>query len=349
MKKNFWRRKMKKLLLKISLMLSLSVSVLSLAQQNDQIGTSMANFLKIGAGSKATAMGDAFVALQNDASALYWNPAGIALLSKNEVLIQTTSWIANTNLYFLGVAVPLGDLGTFGASVYSFSSGEMEETTLREPDGTGRFFSASDLAIGLSYARTLTDRFSVGLTIKYINESLSRESADAFAFDIGSIFATGFLNDMKLGFALSNLGTQMELNGPDLIVDYDVAPDVPTNKTTDARLGTRTWDLPLIFRIGLGTYLVNNETTSLSLEIGVNDTRDFQPRFNTGSELAFKLIDEQKIMLRAGYKGNYDEEGLTAGGGLFLNLGGYDFKLDYAFADLNRLGNVHRYSISILF
>ena len=340
---------MKKIVFKTFLLFCLSISTISLAQQNDQVGTSMANFLKIGAGSKAAAMGDAFVALPNDASALYWNPAGLTSLNKNEVLIQTTSWIAGTNLYFLGVALPFGNLGTLGASVYSFSSGEMEETTLLNPDGTGRFFSAGNLALGLSYARALTDRFSVGVTIKYINETLSRESADAFAFDIGSTFRTNFLNEMTLGIALSNLGSQMELNGPDLIVQYDVAPDIPTNKTTDARLGTRAWDLPLIFRIGLGTFILNNETTSLSLEVGVNDTRDFDPRYNAGSELTFKLIGEQKIMLRAGYKENYDEESITAGGGLFLNLAGYDFKFDYAFADYNRLGDVHRYSISILF
>jgi len=309
----------------------------------------MANFLKIGAGSRAAALGDAFVALPNDASALYWNPAGLAVLNKNEVLIQTTSWIAGTNLYYLGIALPFGDIGTLGASVYSFSSGEMEETTISNPDGTGRFFSASNLALGLSYARALTDRFSVGVTVKYISETLSRESADAFAFDIGSTFRTNFLNDLTLGIALSNLGSQMELNGPDLIVQYDVAPDVPTNKTTDARLGTRAWDLPLIFRIGLGSYIINNDKTSLSLEVGVNDTRDYEPRYNAGSELTYKIIGEQKIMLRAGYKGNYDEEGLTAGGGLLLTLAGYDFRFDYAFADYNRLGNVHRYSISILF
>jgi hypothetical protein len=337
---------MKRLITIISLCLMVSFSY---TQQTDQVGTSMANFLKIGVGSRAVGMGDAFIALANDASALYWNPAGIAGLSKNEVLIQTTSWIAGSNLYYLGVAVPFGNLGTLGASVNGFSSGDMEETTLSQPNGTGRSFNASNLAIGISYAKTLTDHFSVGFTVKYINESLSRESADAFAFDIGSTFTTNFLNNMKLGIALSNLGSQMELSGPDLIVDYDVAPDVPTNKTTTARLGTQSWDLPLVFRIGLGTYIINTDKTSLSLEVAVNDTRDFEPRYNTGGELSYKIVGDQKILFRAGYKVNYDEEGFTTGGGLMLNLAGFDFKFDYSFADFNRLGNIHRYSISILF
>ena len=319
------------------------------AQQSDQVGTSMANFLKIGVGPRAVAMGDAFVALSNDASSLYWNPAGIALVTKNEVLFQTTRWVAETNLYYLGLALPMGNFGTFGASFYSFSSGDMEETTTAQPDGTGRTFSTSNLAIGLTYSKLITDRFSVGISVKYITETLSRENTSAYAFDIGSIFTTNFLNDMKLGIVLSNLGTSMELDGPDLIVNYDVASDVPTNKTVDARLGTQSWDLPLTFRIGLGTYVINNDDNSLSMEVDLNDTRDYQPRYNVGGEYTVKLIGKQKVSIRAGYKGNYDEEGLTLGGGLFLTLANFDFKLDYAFADANRLGNVHRYSVSILF
>lgn len=319
------------------------------AQETSQVGTSMANFLKIGVGPRAIGMGEAFVAMANDASAIYWNPAGLGSLTKNEVLAQTTTWIADTKLYFIGLAIPLGDYGTLGTSVYAFSSGEMEETTLDQPDGTGKFFDAGDFALSVSYAKSLTDRFLVGLTVKYINESLSRESADAFAFDIGSIFTTSFLNDMKIGITLSNLGSPMKLDGPDLIVSHDIAPGVPTNKMVDASLATQSWDLPLTFRIGVGSYIINNENTSVSLEATVVDTRDYLPRYNVGSELSLNIIGNQKLMLRAGYKGNYDEEGLTMGGGLFLNLASFDFKLDYAFADFSRLGNTHRYSVSILF
>jgi len=319
------------------------------AQKTEHVGTSMANFLKIGVGPRAIAMGDAFVALSDDASSLYWNPAGIARVTKNEILIQATQWIAETNLYYLGLVVPLGDLGTLGASFYNFSSGDIEETTVRQPEGTGRTFSASNLSIGITYSRLLTDRFSVGFSLKYINETLSREDASAFAFDIGSIFTTNFLNEMRLGIALTNLGSSMELDGPDLIFNYDVAPDVPTNKTVDAKFGTQSWDLPLTFRIGMGTYVFNNNNNSLAVEVDLYDTRDYKPRYNIGSEYTIKLIGEQKVSLRAGYKGNYDEEGLTLGGGLFLRLANFDFKIDYAFADVNRLGNVHRYSLSILF
>lgn len=334
-----------KIILSLYFLISMSLN----AQKTEQIGTSMANFLKIGVGPRAIGMGEAFIALANDASSLYWNPAGISNIEKNEIIFQSTEWIASTNLYFVGIAMPISDMGTFGASFYSFSSGEMEETTVRQPEGTGRTFSANNLAIGFSFARALTDRFSFGITAKYITESLSREKANAFAFDIGSIYITNFLNNMKIGFALTNLGSTMSLSGPDLIVDYDVAPDVPTNKTIDASMGTQSWDLPLAFKIGLGTYVFNNEQNSLSIEADLYDSRDYQARYNIGSEYIIKLIGNQKVSIRTGYKGNYDEESFTLGGGLLLNLANFDFKFDYAFVAVKRLGNVHRYSISILF
>jgi hypothetical protein len=319
------------------------------AQESSQVGTSMANFLKIGVGPRAAAMGDALVALNDDASALYWNPGGLGLVKKNELLMQTTSWIGDTKLYFLGIVFPFGDYGTLGASVDYFTSGDMEETTIQQPDGTGRIFTTTDLALGVSYAKRLTDRFSVGVSVKYVSESLSRETAEALAFDVGTVYTTSFLNNLRLGIALSNLGSAMKVDGPDLIVSHDVAPDVPTNKTVDASLATQSWDLPLTFRIGLGTYVYADDASSLSVEAAVNDTRDFQPRYNLGSELMIRLVGEQRFMLRLGYKGNYDDEGLTAGGGVLVNLAGFDFKMDYGYASFSKLGATHRYAVSILF
>jgi hypothetical protein len=338
----------KKIINKI-LLLFFSTSLIVSAQEADQVGTSMANFLKIDVGSRAASLGGAFVALANDASSTFWNPGGLVFVEKNEAMFQSTNWIANTKLYYLSVAVPLEDLGTLGASVYSLNSGDMEETTVNQPDGTGRFFNASDFALSLSYARSFTEQFSVGFTVKYITESLSREKASAFAFDIGSVFKTNILNGMRIGLALTNLGGTMKLEGPDLNVRHDINTGLPTNKFVDASLGTQEWQLPLLFRVGLGTYVIQNENTSLSVETAINDTRDFTTRYNVGSEFILNIVEEQKVALRLGYLGNYDEGGLTAGAGFYITLGGFNIKLDYAYADMNRLDNSQRYTLSILF
>lgn len=340
---------MGKIIIKKILLLFFSISLMVYAQESDQVGTSMANFLKIGVGSRATAMGDAYVAMASDASSAFWNPGGLALVERNEAMFQSTNWIANTNLYFLSVALPFEDWGTFGASVYSFSSGDMEETTVDQPDGTGRLFSASNFSLGVSYAKSFTEQFSVGFSVKYITENLSRESASAIAFDIGSVFKTDILGGMRIGLALSNLGGSMQLEGPDLNVSHDINTGLPTNKFVEASLGTQEWQLPLLFRVGLGTFILNNENTSLSVEAAFNDSRDYAARYNVGTEFIMTIIGDQKIALRAGYLGNYDEAGLTAGAGLLLAMAGFDFKFDYAYADMNRLGYAHRYTLSILF
>jgi hypothetical protein len=340
---------MRKITFKKILLLFFPISLIVYAQESSQVGTSMANFLKIEVGSRATAMGGALVAMADDASATYWNPGGIALVEKNEVMFQSNNWIAGTNLYYLSAILPLGDIGTIGASINSFNSGDMEETTVDQPDGTGRKFSASDFMLGLSYARTLTEQFSVGFTLKYVSETLSRESASAIAFDIGTVFKTGILNGLRIGLALSNLGGTMKLEGPDLTVSHDINTGLPTNKFVDASLATQEWQLPLLFRVGLGTYIFYDEEKSLSFEAAFNDSRDYEVRYNLGSEFIAKVAGGPKLVVRIGYLGNYDEAGLTAGAGLVVALAGFDFKFDYAFVDMDRLGNSHRYTLSILF
>ncbi len=318
-------------------------------QESSEVGTSMANFLKIGAGARATAFGDAYVAIANDASATYWNPGGLGFLKRTEALFQSTSWIANSDLYFFAIGMPVGNWGTFGASVYAFGSGEMDETTLLQPEGTGRSISASDISIGVSYSRQLTDRFSAGMTVKYIKEQLSRESASTLAFDVGSIFITNFLHEMRIGISMSNLGGKMHLDGPDLIRSHDLAPDLPTNRFADASLSTQDWDLPLIFRFGLATDIFKTDNSRLTVASAINDSRDFELRYNYGAEYSLEIVKDQMVFARAGFKDNYDEEGLTAGGGVMLKLVGYNIRVDYAYVDTGRLGNSQRYSIGIVF
>lgn len=331
------------------LLLFLMISLTAHAQESDQVGTSMANFLKIDVGSRASALGGAFVAMADDASATYWNPGGLVNVKKNEAMFQSTNWVADTKLYYMSVVVPLQEWGTIGASIYSFNSGDMEETTVSQPDGTGRLFNASDFMVGITYARTFTEQFSVGFTVKYISESLSREQASAMAFDIGSVFKTDILNGLRIGMTLTNLGGTMKLEGPDLNVRHDINTGLPTNKFVDASLGTQEWQLPLLFRVGIGTYVIKNEKSSLSVEAAFNDSRDYTTRYNLGSEFIFNIIEDQSVALRLGYLGNYDEAGLTAGAGFLVTLGGFNFKFDYAYADMNRLGNSQRYTLSILF
>lgn len=150
-------------------------------------GTTAGTFLEIGIGP-SSGMGGAFVSIANDATALYWNSAGIANLTQNEVSINHINWLASTNLDFAALIIPLGELGNIGFSFTSLSMGDEKVRTVELPEGTGEYFSASDIAVGVSYARNLTERFSIGFTAKYIQETIWHMSSNAFAVDVGTLF-----------------------------------------------------------------------------------------------------------------------------------------------------------------
>jgi len=310
----------------------------------EQIGTSMANFLKIGIGAREVAMGGAAVADCDNVTALFWNPGALDRMQKSEVIFQHASWLVNTKIYYLGAGFKIPGIGSIGISIDYFDSGDIEETTLTFPEGTGRTFNTYDLAAGLTYARNITERFSAGITVKYIQEGLDREKASTVAIDIGSVFETNFLNNLKIGMSLSNLGGRMKLAGSGLQVQYSVNPDYPT-KVTTADLSTEEWDIPLYFRLGVATDILKNETMRWHMTAEVMDSRDYIYRFALGSEIGFF----ERYFLRGGYKFMYDEEDLTLGAGVNLDFSWAQIRLDYAFANYGVFDNTQRFSIIFAF
>jgi hypothetical protein len=310
----------------------------------EQIGTSMANFLKIGIGSREVAMGGAAVADCDNVSSLFWNPGALDRIDKNEVLVQQTQWLVDTKLYFLGAGFKVPGIGSFGLSINYFNSGDIEETTLTFPEGTGRTFNTYDLAMGLTYSRNIIERFSAGITIKYIQEGLDREKASTVAVDIGSVFETNFLNNLKIGMSLSNLGGLMKLSGSGLQVQYSPNPGYPT-KITTADLTTEEWDIPLYFRLGIATDIIKGENMRWRMAGEVMDSRDYIYRISLGTEFAFF----ERYFIRGGYKFMYDEENLTLGAGVNINFNWAQIRLDYAYASFGVFDNTQRFSLIFAF
>jgi long-subunit fatty acid transport protein len=186
-------------------------------------GTTAAPFLEVGVGARAVAMGESFVALANDVSSMYWNPAGLAAMNRSEGIFAHTEWIADIGLDYAALALNLGEGGVVGASMYIMNSGNMLVTTEERPEGNGDIFTVQDMYIGVSYARRLTDRFSIGGTFKYIHQSLWQLSASTVAFDAGLQFATP-LNDLSLGLSISNFGGDLRLEGSNLAVRCGRSP-----------------------------------------------------------------------------------------------------------------------------
>lgn len=313
-------------------------------------GTTAAKFLSIGVGARANAMGGAFTSIANDASALYWNPAGIAFVNNFEGLFSYTSLFADINTDFLGIVIPAGEAGTFGLSVTAVNYGTMDVTTELYPEGTGETFSAGSYEFGLSYARFITDDFLVGISAKYIREDIYNSSASGIAFDVGTIFSTPFYG-IKFSSAITNYGTKMQMSGQDLLIQYDSDPTRNgNNANVDANYATDRFELPLRLQIGLSkefTFLDDQKFTLAVEGIHPNDNAQY---LNVGGELSFF---KSMLSLRAGYKTlllEDSQEGLTLGVGIHYDgLQFFNFSVDYAYQKYTYLGNTHSFGVILDF
>ncbi|MDI6840405.1 MAG: PorV/PorQ family protein [bacterium] len=317
-----------------------------------KVGMSGAQFLKIGIGSRAMGMGGAYTALANDASALYWNPAGIALMERPELLICDVDWIADIRNDFVGYVAPLGLFGSVGVGVTVLSMGEMEETTIYEPDSTGNKFGASDLAFALSYARNFTDRFSFGMNAKYIQEAIWDMSSNGLCFDFGTLYRPGF-GSLRWALMISNFGPDMAFHGKQLQVLWSDTSWPSNYATTDVEKMTSAYPLPLNFIMGFAYNLLEDEQNLLTASFDFSHPNDSKELLMFGAEYVWNKI----LALRAGYKynpGMYKDrlnsrEAFTFGMGINYGLGGQFLKVDYAGQDLGRLGLMHRVSLGFVF
>lgn len=314
-------------------------------------GTAAAQFLKIGIGARASAMGESFAAVSNDFTALYWNPAGITNINTITMGASHNQWFAEIYHNFAGIVVPLSDSDVLGISAVSLSTGEQEVTTVEQPDGTGVFYDVSDIAIGLSYARALTDRFSVGLTVKYIQQNMYNVSAQTVALDLGTYLRTGFHN-LVIAMSVSNFGGNLQLDGRDLIAIVDINKNISGEYNPDALLKTEAYPLPLNFRVGIAMDLiggidpvVHSNLYRFTLALDGNHPNDNNERLNLGGEFAWDEI----FFARLGYKINYDVEKWTFGAGVKVNTGSQEISFDYALVDYYDLGSVSRFSFEIRF
>ncbi|MDH3252060.1 MAG: PorV/PorQ family protein [Ignavibacteria bacterium] len=340
---------MKLLLLLIPAML---VALPAGAQDANKAGTTAAQFLKIGVGARSMGMAGASAGITDDASAMYWNPSGMIGVSSITVYATHSNWFADISHQFFGVVLPLGDDHRIGLNATLLSMGDIEVTTEQEPRGTGTFFKASDVAVGISYAGRLVDFFSFGVTVKYITQSIYNETGSAIAVDLGTTLHTGY-KGITVGMAFSNFGTTMQLEGRDLHRTFDPNPNNATNTGVSSDLATESWDLPVNFRVGIGWELVGatqalftDEGNRVRFAVDANHPNDGPEHASTGIEYTWQDI----VSLRSGYHFNDDLRSWSYGLGLSWGTpGAFAFGLDYAFSDMDRLGGTHVFSLGVRF
>ncbi|MBU1701622.1 MAG: PorV/PorQ family protein [Candidatus Eisenbacteria bacterium] len=292
------------------------------AREFAKVGTIGGQFLKIPMGARPVAMGSAYVSLADDANSVFWNPAGIARLSRTVLSIHHTQLPAEVGLTAASYVFHVGFMpGALAVSARSLHMPEMQIRTVYNPEGTpGYSFDAGDVAFGLTYGRSLTDKFSTGLTFNYVQSTLYEYTGKAYTFDFGTLYDTGY-QSLRIGMVIQNIGSDMKF-----------IEDVVK--------------MPSVFRVGMSMRLYEGGDYRVLSSAEFNHPPDNNERANWGMELGYKDF----FYFRGGYNFKYDAEGLALGIGVkiptSLNSEG---AVDYAFVDQGDLGGVHRISIDFRF
>ncbi|MFA4839487.1 MAG: PorV/PorQ family protein [Candidatus Neomarinimicrobiota bacterium] len=336
----------KTLILSVAVILSLG-TVFSFAQ--DKVGTAAGQFLMIPVGGKAIAMGGAFTAVSDDPTALFWNPGAISRTKKNQVYASQTNWLVDTKHQWIGAQFMITSADAIGVCFNNLDYGSREKvTTVDQPEGTGEYWEANDLAFGLSYARNLTDRFSIGGSVKYIQQKIWHESSNLFALDLGLLFISQF-NGLQIGASMRNFGGELIMDGRDLIYRIDLDPDnLGNNETIVAKLKTDKWPIPLTFSVGAMMPVLNKKNIKLTLAADAMRPTDNSETINLGAQLTLMRI----LDIRAGYQSLFrkdQENGLTLGIGLNAPVSYVDLNIDLSYQEFGLFGNVQTTAISVGF
>lgn len=342
-------------------------------EDNTSYGTTSGEFLLLGAGARGTALGSSFAAIATDVSALYYNPAGVALLDRPGIMIGTYDYVADTRYSWGGVAFPLsGGARTIGIQLGTFGFKDQPIYTEEQPDGTGGTYSVNQTFVGATFAQNFSDRFSAGLTAKYVDDRLGTVSGKAFAVDFGTNFHASLNNHpVKFSFVLANLGSNLSYSGTGLegnvnrepIPGEDPTPTLPQQ----ANLLTKDFPLPTTFRVGLAYDLITGDNNRLTMLGDFNQPNNNKPGFAFGGEWMSKQLGGSNFgfALRGSYSytgaNNLDPQssqtalgdeenlqGLAFGGGLLYGEGsGFSLGLDYAYKYLGVLGATNFFSFSL--
>ena len=320
------------------------------AQNSTKVGTSAAQFLKIPVGARAASLGNAYASIGADATALYWNPACVAGLNQLQGSVAHSSWITGLMHNFLGVVVPIGDRSALGISGIVLQSEKIEQTTIEHPEGTGVFYDAFDLALGITYSRSMTEYVDIGATAKYVSQRIWSETAQTFALDFGAVLKTG-LRDLKIGISFQNFGPGLSMSGRELIRQVDQDPASTANPYVETSIQTQQWDLPTSYRVSSSISLIGENgftqiaDSRLLIAVDAVHLNDNPEHYSVGGEYEFA----RTFAVRGGYVFNTDEEGLTLGVGLKIPVSGSSFTLDYAYIAFGRLGSVQHFTLSAAF
>lgn len=313
---------MKRTIIALGLALAVAPGAALGAQEFEKVGTIGGQFLKIGVGARAQAMGGAFVSVADDATAVFWNPAGIARIERSVLNINHLSWLADISFTQAAYVFDVGFLpGKVAVNARALYMDEMTKRTVFRPEGTGESFDAGDLAVGLTYGRSFTDKFSAGISANFVQSTLATYKESAYTFDFGTLYDTGY-RSLRIGMSIQNIGSDMQY------IDDTVK-------------------MPTVFRVGMSMNLYESESHLFTTAGEFSHPPDNKERASWGAEYGFKEF----FFARGGYQFRYDLESYSAGLGFKVATGfSSEARVDYAYTDMSDIGTgVHRFSVDFRF
>jgi hypothetical protein len=307
------------------------------ADGQNRAGTAAAPELLIPVGARDMALGGASIATTSGLEALHWNPAGLARgEAEASALFSTMSYLADIRVNYLATGARFRSLGTLALNVKTLDFGEIPVTTERNPDGTGGTFSPTFLTVGVTYARSLTDRIAVGVTGHYIFNRIQRVDATATSVSAGLQYANlGGIKGLDLGVALKHIGTRMQFAGSGLQRGGQL--DGLRRAGAVYAVEASSADLPSTFELGLGYRYTPTGLGAVNLSSVFRHNNFANDQWRLGAEYVYNNL----FAVRAGfdYAANSDEDylfGTSFGFGLQLDAGAFkDIRVDYAYSTVD--------------
>jgi outer membrane protein OmpA-like peptidoglycan-associated protein len=297
-------------------------------------GSTSTNFLKIGMGARASAMGGSFTAVSDDATAIFWNPAGLVLADGTQFSLTHAEWIDSVDSEFFAFTQNVDMDGAFGGSLSYLGTGSFAsslETPTGQYGGIGSMVSASDFAGSAAYAQRLGrwiggDFFQksiVGLRATVVGQNVVQFGNAGLSFDLGYLYELEH-KKFYLGATLLNIGTNIQNYGQPL--SYEFGASYKLTKLLDKK-----------------DYLLLAAGTTGYIDTGL--------KFDLGTEYKIRL-GKDSVALRAGYSTINNDlgslAGMTMGIGLTHQFVGVQAGLDYAFVPYGILGDTHRITLNIM-
>ncbi len=298
------------------------------AQEFEKVGTTGFVFLEMPVSARYLGLGESGVALLDAGSeGVFFNPAAIASQGKRAALhLAYADWYVGTTQMAAAATWSLGKLGAIGIHARQFDFGEVEKTTNPTVDEVGSYitlgtYTAGAYALGVTYARALTDKFSFGGTLNYVRERIDAYTADNIVADFGFLYRTGF-RSLRIGAFVRNFGLE-------------------------AKYAQEKFKMPQQLRMGMAAEIFGTEqsptrVTLLGEAVHPNDANE---RLHVGAEGLFEGV----ALLRVGYKIGYDEEGLCVGAGVRSQIHGSTVGIDAALLNHKSLNSVLLYTVSMEF